>query len=263
MSKISITLPNETAISLEADTASELQEMVALFKSSLLTDLVQLPSEAYWGEDVTTKPNKSISVPYKAFSHPSVMQPIGDRNGQNGAITRDDSVMENPLDTPGEEANPSSQAPTESHHTTLPDTSILESPLQSPDPTPLRLGNNTTSDVHQNQAVILSKLSDPRMGHDFSVFCRTVDPIGDMRKVVVAAEGATRMFSMENVDVWELGHLFNIAGWPQPHSLTQTLRNAARSKFRWLERVPGRGGRYSVTDDGRSLVLKGTKFLLS
>ena len=115
MSKISITLPNETAISLEADTASELQEMVALFKSSLLTDLVQLPSEAYWGENVTTKPNKSISVPPKAFSQTPIVQPLGDRNDQNRAITRDDSVTKNPLDTPGKEVNPSRQGPTESH----------------------------------------------------------------------------------------------------------------------------------------------------
>lgn len=82
-----------------------------------------------------------------------------------------------------------------------------------------------------------------------------------MRKVVVAAEGAARHFSMKNVDAWELGHLFEIAGWAQPHSFPQALRNAARSKFRWLERVPGRAGRYSVTDEGRELVLKGTNLL--
>ena len=84
---------------------------------------------------------------------------------------------------------------------------------------------------------------------------------GDMRKVVAAAEGAARMFSMDNVDAWELGHLFDMTGWPQPHSFTQALRNAARSKFRWLERVPGRSGRYSVTDAGRAVVLKGTNLL--
>ena len=85
--------------------------------------------------------------------------------------------------------------------------------------------------------------------------------MGDMRKVVAAAEGAARMFSMENVDAWELGHLFDKAGWSQPHSFTQALRNAARSKFRWLERVPGRSGRYSVTGRGRAVVLKGTNLL--
>ena len=99
------------------------------------------------------------------------------------------------------------------------------------------------------------------MGLDFTTFCRAVNPIGDMRKVVVAAEGAARTFAMENVDAWELGHLFDKAGWSQPHSFTQALRNAARSKFRWLERVPGRAGRYSVTDAGRAVVLKGTNYL--
>ena len=49
----------------------------------------------------------------------------------------------------------------------------------------------------------------------------------------------------------------NLAGWRRANSFTQTLRNAARSKFGWLERVPGRAGCYAPTDLGRSVTLGG------
>ena len=71
------------------------------------------------------------------------------------------------------------------------------------------------------------------------------------RKVVVAAEAANRYLNEDMVDCERLGELFDIVGWQQPHSFIQTLRNAARSKFRWLERVPGRSGKYMVTEVGR------------
>ena len=73
--------------------------------------------------------------------------------------------------------------------------------------------------------------------------------------VVVATEGARRFLSMDSVDAHDLERLFDLAGWRSPHSFVQTLRNAARSKFRWLERLPGRSGRYTVTDLGRATIL--------
>ena len=73
-----------------------------------------------------------------------------------------------------------------------------------------------------------------------------------MRRVVVAAEGAARCFATDGVDAEELGALFDLAGWRRPPNFTQTLRNAARSKFGWLERIPGRTGRYAPTNLGRS-----------
>ena len=73
--------------------------------------------------------------------------------------------------------------------------------------------------------------------------------------VVVAAEGARRFLSMDGVDAHELERLFDLAGWRSPHSFVQTLRNAARSKFRWLERLPGRSGRYTVTNLGRATTI--------
>ena len=91
----------------------------------------------------------------------------------------------------------------------------------------------------------------------FIKFCRSVNPLGDMRRVVVAAEGAGRFLQADGVDAEELSRLFDLAGWTQPHSFTQTLRNAARSKFRWIERMPGRNGRYWVTARGKEIARQG------
>lgn len=76
-----------------------------------------------------------------------------------------------------------------------------------------------------------------------------------MRKVVVAAEGAKRFLEMPSVDAPDLAGLFDLAGWRIPHNFIQTLRNAARDKYRWLERVPGRSGRYSATELGRTVTM--------
>ena len=89
----------------------------------------------------------------------------------------------------------------------------------------------------------------------FTAFCREASPLGDMRRVVVAAEGASRHFGVDGVNAEELGWLFDMAGWRKPGNFTQTLRNAARSKFGWLERIPGRSGRYAATPLGLSKTL--------
>ncbi len=89
----------------------------------------------------------------------------------------------------------------------------------------------------------------------FIDFCHSASPLGDMRRVVVAADGASRFLGLESVDAEDLGRLFDLAEWRRPHNFTQTLRNAAREKFRWLERVPGRAGHYAVTGLGRAVTL--------
>ena len=101
------------------------------------------------------------------------------------------------------------------------------------------------------------ELQAPAAKEDFTAFCQSVNPMGDMRRVVVAAEGASRFFKADGVNAEELGELFDLAGWRRANSFTQTLRNAARSKFGWLERVPGRAGCYAPTDLGRSVTLGG------
>jgi hypothetical protein len=90
---------------------------------------------------------------------------------------------------------------------------------------------------------------------EFSSFCRGLAPRGDMRRLVTAAEGARRFLGMAEVSAKELPMLFEAAGWPKPRDFTQTLRNAGRSKFGWLERVPGRQGYYTVTEKGKQEVL--------
>ena len=72
---------------------------------------------------------------------------------------------------------------------------------------------------------------------------------------MVAAEAAHRYLQVASVGADELSRLFNLAGWPIPHSFVQTLRNAARKKFQWMERVPGRAGHYRLSNTGRSIVL--------
>ena len=91
----------------------------------------------------------------------------------------------------------------------------------------------------------------------FVAFCQETNPLGDMRRVVVAAEGASRHFGADGVNADDLGWLFDMAGWRRPGDFTQTLRNAARSKFGWLERIPGRSGRYAATPLGLSKTLNG------
>ncbi len=111
-------------------------------------------------------------------------------------------------------------------------------------PAPVPTESAPTEDEGQNQAE-----------EEFINFCQTSNPLGDMRRVVVAAEGASRFLGTESVDTGDLERLFDLAGWHRPHSFVQTLRNAARSKFRWLERVPGKSGHYTVTDQGRKTAL--------
>ena len=89
----------------------------------------------------------------------------------------------------------------------------------------------------------------------FGEFCSGLSPVGDMRRVVVAAEGARRLLETLQISPRELEELFQLAGWPKPKDMVQTLRNAARSSFRWLERVPGRQGYYTVSERGRREVM--------
>ena len=90
--------------------------------------------------------------------------------------------------------------------------------------------------------------------NSFARFCASLAPLGDMRRVVVAAQGARDLLGMDGVSERELGHLFDLAGWRRPSDFVQSLRNAARSKFRWLERLPGHSGYYAATEAGKAQV---------
>lgn len=237
---------------------------------------MRLPSADAQAKDVPDEPDDDISVPSNGYVPTPGVQPVSDGNGHDGSPPAQDipEAAATPLEPHVEP--PSVETHTEEPQTEEPraverhtEEKQTEEPPRRETPTPVRSNGGSSPDPRPDSSTpanrpkpsIPPELSDPRLGHDFTVFCRTVNPLGDMRKVVAAAEGAARMFSMANVDSWELGHLFDMAGWSQPHSFTQALRNAARSKFRWLERVPGRSGRYSVTDAGRAVVLNGTNLL--
>ncbi|PKB78254.1 MAG: hypothetical protein BZY88_19330 [SAR202 cluster bacterium Io17-Chloro-G9] len=208
MVKISIALPNQTQISLEADDFVQLRPGVDLVRQGLLGELANLATPPNADAVTTAESEKSSGEQTTDAPSPAKRQPRG-RAG----------TPETPSQTTAE-AVPNSLA--------------------------------------ANTAAVPPELSDPRLTRDFTVFCRAADPMGDMRKVVAAAEGARRHLNMDNVDAWELGHLFDLAGWTRPRNFTQTLRNAARNSFRWLERVPGRSGRYTTTEKGRSVALGGT-----
>ena len=102
---------------------------------------------------------------------------------------------------------------------------------------------------NQNRGTATAELEDA-----FARFCHDLSPMGDMRRTVVAAESARRHLGMDGVSEEELGLLFDRAGWRRPSDFVQTLRNAARSKFQWLERVPGTKGYYAVTAAGKRVV---------
>ena len=95
----------------------------------------------------------------------------------------------------------------------------------------------------------------PAINERFIEFCRELAPVGDMRRIVVAAEGAHRFLEMDRVSGRELNIIFDAVKWPKPKNFLQTLRNAGRSSFRWLERVPGSSGYYSVTERGRHEII--------
>ncbi len=277
MAKLSITLPNATSISLESESESEMRQMAALLQSGLLRDLRGLPPTEIQHEDVPNNPDKDISVPANGSvktvdpkpagkssidSLPPPQRPQEVSQNEHPAQASEDSPEEPPEKLTEKLSDKLPDKPPEGPPRTPQGDDLLpEEPPRRETAPPVRSNVGAPADDNPPHSSIPPNLSDPRMGLDFTTFCRAVNPIGDMRKVVAAAEGAARNFSMENVDAWELGHLFGKAGWSQPHSFTQALRNAARSKFRWLERVPGRAGRYSVTDAGRAVVLKGTNYL--
>ena len=178
--KVSIKLPGDTVITLEASEPEFFREVISLALRELPKDLAQMQA--------TDIPLSRMGV-----------------TGKNATVDR--KISERQSNEP-----PSAQSPGESSRPT-------------------------------------------EVEESFAGFCSSLSPMGDMRRVVVAAEGASRFLGMEGVSEQELGRLFELAKWRQPVNILQTLRNAARSKFRWLERVPGTTGYYIATDIGRDKVI--------
>ena len=128
-------------------------------------------------------------------------------------------------------------------------------PVSPPAATPRQVTAKSNDGAGTGTAEMPPEFSSKTGQASFTSFCQEAAPLGDMRRVVVATEGASRQFAVDGVNAEELGWLFDLAGWRKPGNFTQTLRNAARSKFGWLERIPGRSGRYAATPLGLSKTL--------
>ena len=223
MVKVSINLPNSTQISFEADAEEIAHGVVGAVLRDLPRDLindVQIPD----GQSPNGSPPPAPAV------------------GPDDGVDSDQLVAE----VNGSEPEPAAEEATDDDGDT-------------PAPSPAETGGIPTA-AEQPPLSPAPRAAVGDLGSDgdintFAEFCRAASPMGDMRRVVVAAEGASRILGMTSVDAEDLAGLFDMAGWRSAHNFTQTLRNAARDRFRWLERVPGRAGRYSVTDLGRSATL--------
>lgn len=221
MVKVSISLPNNTQITFESDEAEVLREIVGMALRDLPRDLMR--AEAAGNEQPGNEPaEKSTSIA--------------------GFVSSDAADV--PAPEPALEPDP---AP------------AIGSPAVEPTATPAPVADQETSEPSngngQGPAEMPAEFRSEEGRMNFVAFCQQTSPLGDMRRVVVAAEGASRHFEADGVNADDLGWLFDMAGWRKPGDFTQTLRNAARSKFGWLERIPGRSGRYAATPLGLSKTL--------
>ena len=229
MVKLTISLPNNTQITLESDEFDVINQVLSML----------LPA--------STNEAVSVSVP---------AAPVA--NGHNGEVEKGtDAPVEQTVAHPPSNGISHPQTSNGQHSN-----GTLPHDVPEPQPaapvtgnmfSPPTISSPSASDPEDDGLFL--ELQTPESREDFTAFCQNVNPMGDMRRVVVAAEGATRFFKAEGVNADELGELFDLAGWRRANSFTQTLRNAARSKFGWLERIPGRSGRYAATDLGRSVTL--------
>ena len=132
------------------------------------------------------------------------------------------------------------------------------SPASSQAPGPTAPLDSPVDDPEAIEPTNVNTLNaDPADYQRAAKYCRSVNPLGDMRRVVVATYAAELHMAAEGVSATELANIFDATGWPQPTDFVQAIRNAAREKFGWLERV-GNPGYYKVTATGRAAVLGDT-----
>ena len=223
MVKVSISLPSNAQIPVESQDQSEVLEIVGMLRG-LSRDLMQSYAEANGAAAQTLDTEKGSSVDLSSTSDGGSDTAAPSQKTAPNQLDDDDAVGQS-AETPSAEE-------------------IIQPPSDRPQES-FTAGRVKAQQAARSAAAELA----------FVQFCQSVNPLGDMRKVVAAAEGAAQFLEMDSVDADELTALFERVGWLLPHSFTQTLRNAARSKFRWLERVPGRSGHYMVTILGRTTIL--------
>ena len=245
MIKVSISLPNNALITFESEETAVVQEVVAAVLRDLPRDLMQASQPAYsnghtpgnWEDGNGAAPHASEDNG-TASQVPPVITPPEVPVESNGAHTPPAQAQSPHQPEMVPDLAPITPAPRE----TAPN---FQAEAQE------KVGEVSVTDRRIAEKAALSAAADLA----FIQFCQSANPVGDMRKVVVAAEGASQFLEMPSVSAEDLEDLFDRVGWLQPHNFTQTLRNAARSKFRWLERVPGRAGQYTVTPLGRETTL--------
>ena len=258
MIKVSISLPNNALITFEAEETAVVQEVVSAVLRDLPRDLMQAAQLAHSnGHTHGNSGGGNGAAPHASPDNgtapevPSVITPSEVPVESNGTHT--------PPPTPPLQAQPSPQpqAISDNHQPSAEPQQVVQPPQPVAQERLVaaseRLAEVAATDRRTAEMAALSAAADLA----FIQFCQSANPVGDMRKVVVAAEGASQFLEMPSVSAEDLEDLFDRVGWLQPHNFTQTLRNAARSKFRWLERVPGRAGQYTVTPLGREKTLSG------
>ena len=218
MVKVSISLPNNAQITFESEESEVLHEVVGMVLRDLPKELMQ--SSASDGGDAAG--NYASGATEKSTD---TIAPAETMTAEPAA----------PVEMPTAIAQPSE--PVNTAPPAVPESTVA-----------------TTRTVDQTETLPPEFLSESGRS-DFVSFCQHANPLGDMRRVVVAAVGANRHFGVDGVNASDLAWLFDAARWRKPGNFTQTLRNAARSKFGWLERIPGRSGRYAATPLGISKTL--------
>ena len=278
MLKLSITLPNNAQINLESEDEVVIDRILGIVLSDVSRALLTGMSMSEPAAGARNVPDRVVSFPPAAVQpaitvanetvDPATVAPpaesapqpadagLSSAAGQAGSLFNDVSAPQSEtaeemdqFDGIGLAYDPSTEEPEAQNPGPSPASwSRPEVPgngVEATNGSPAGAGN------HLGMSNLVPAVSEQA----FVDFCRAANPLGDMRRVVVAAEGASRYLAMDGVDAESLGNLFDIVGWPRAHNFVQTLRNAARSKFGWLERLPGRAGHYTVTDLGRSTAL--------
>ena len=242
MVKVSITLPNAAQITLESEESEVIQQVVSMALRDLPRELMR-SSAGSVPDNGQAEISQDIS---------DVTSDAADRTSQrtSGNVVQKASqppelgATEPPVAaTSGLASGPAAATPGRSRSS------------RSATPAPARTVREPVPGESGDAATGGGRIAITEADNQFAQFCAAAAPLGDMRRVVVAAEGAMRFLGMPSVDTNDLAGLFDLAGWRTPHNFTQTLRNAARDKYRWLERVPGRSGRYSATQRGRAVTM--------
>ena len=241
MVKVSISLPNNAQITFEAEESEVLHGVVGLVLRDLPRDLMQsAPSDdehpaGIISSTVTEKSTASATSPLQTatMSTEPVKSQVRSIETQSSSQHTDEPKTPDPI----------------ANRETVPTSMGLATPIDS------QQSGTISIEKHEQSPGLPTKILSESGRADFESFCQNANPLGDMRRVVVATVGANRHFGMDGVNAEDLAWLFDVASWRKPGNFTQTLRNAARSKFGWLERIPGRSGRYAATPLGISKTL--------